>query len=400
MLERRWFPTSGVFKSAKLVFAGFSTVDWTAGDLGNDGARARVPVPTELALEANTRSPRQTVRGVGAEGDSTPSPIHRAARIFRGHPAIGYIVAFASVGLATAFQWLARDLYDGTPFLLIYPAVVVTTFVGGYRAGLLSALLAGLSQWYLFIPAYNWLGVLSYAIDATLCVLLIEYINRTLEKETEAKQHQTLLKNELHHRINNLFAVIQSVIRFSLPNNDAPVSPALFKDRLLVRLQAMLDANQYVGDSEGEVALLDLVRGSDLWPRQSSQNSRPTTLDAQSAVDPNFSLILYELVTNSFKYGALSTARGRVHIELLESQAGVVFNWTELHGPMVSAPPDDGSGDGFGSRILGPFARGFCSDVRIAYDPRGFRYGLRIPLQGRPKVARSAATEDIRAEVI
>jgi hypothetical protein len=261
MLERRWFPTSGVFKSAKLVFAGPSTVDWTAGDLGNDGARARVPVPTELALEANTRSPRQTVRGVGAEGDSTPSPIHRAARIFRGHPAIGYIVAFASVGLATAFQWLARDLYDGTPFLLIYPAVVVTTFVGGYRAGLLSALLAGLSQWYLFIPAYNWLGVLSYAIDATLCVLLIEYINRTLEKETEAKQHQTLLKNELHHRINNLFAVIQSVIRFSLPNNDAPVSPALFKDRLLVRLQAMLDANQYVGDSEGEVAVLDLVRG-------------------------------------------------------------------------------------------------------------------------------------------
>ena len=334
MLERRWFPTSEVFKSAKLFFAGPSTVDWTAGDLGNDGARARVPVPTELALEANTRSPRQTVRGVGAEGDSTPSPIHRAARIFRGHPAIGYIVAFASVGLATAFQRLARDLYDGTPFLLIYPAVVVTTFVGGYRAGLLSALLAGLSQWYLFIPAYNWLGVLSYAIDATLCVLMIEYINRTLEKETEAKQHQTLLKNELHHRINNLFAVIQSVIRFSLPNNDAPVSPALFKDRLLVRLQAMLDANQYVGDSEGEVALFDLVRGQIRGlDNQVRIHGRPH-LKLNPQLTQNFSLILYELVTNSLKYGALSTARGRVHIELLENQAGVVFDWTE--GPVFS----------------------------------------------------------------
>ena len=261
MLERRWFPTAGVFKSAKLVLAGSSTVNWAVGELGNHGARSRLPVAAELPVEANTRSPRQTARGICAEDVSAPSPIHRAARIFRGHPAIGYVVAFASVGLATAFQWLAHDLYDGTPFLLIYPAIVVTAFVGGYRAGLLSALFAGLSQWYLFIPVFNWLAVMSYAFDATLCVLLIEYINRTLEKETEAKQHQTLLKNELHHRINNLFAVIQSVIRFSLPNNAAPVSPALFKDRLLVRLQAMLDANQYVSDSKGEVALLDLVQG-------------------------------------------------------------------------------------------------------------------------------------------
>jgi two-component sensor histidine kinase len=229
---------------------------------------------------------------------------------------------------------------------------------------------------------------------------MIEYINRTLEKETEAKQHQTLLKNELHHRINNLFAVIQSVIRFSLPNNDAPVSPALFKDRLLVRLQAMLDANQYVGDSEGEVALFDLVRGQIRGlDNQVRIHGRPHLM-LNPQLTQNFSLILYELVTNSLKYGPLSTARGRVHIELLESQAGVVFDWTELHGPMVSAPPDDGSGDGFGSRILGPFARGFCSDVRIAYDPRGFRYALRIPLQGRPQAARSAATEGIRAEVI
>ena len=72
--------------------------------MNDDGARARVPVPTELALEANTRSPRQTVRGVGAEGDSTPSPIHRAAHIFRGHPVIGYIVAFASVGLGPCYS--------------------------------------------------------------------------------------------------------------------------------------------------------------------------------------------------------------------------------------------------------------------------------------------------------
>lgn len=326
-------------------------------------------------------SPRETTWGVRGGDVAAPSPILRAARIFRKHPAIGYLVAFASVGIATALQWFARDLYQSTPFLTVYPAVVLTALIGGYRAGLLSALLGGLSQWYLFIPEYNWLGVLTYAIDAILCVLLIEYINRSLEKETEAKQHQTLLKDELQHRIQNLFAAIQAVILFSLPNNDAPVSPALIKDRLFGRLRAMLDANQYVSDSKGGVALLDLVRsqirGLD---NQFRVHGRPHLM-LNPQLTQNFSLILYELVTNSLKHGALSTSNGRVYIKLLEVRTGVIFDWAEFHGPMVSAPRDDGSGDGFGSRILGAFARSFCSDVNIAFDSPGFRYGLQIPRQ-------------------
>jgi K+-sensing histidine kinase KdpD len=89
------------------------------------------------------------------EGVAVPTPIHRAARMFRGHPAIGYVVAFVSVDAATTLQWWASDFYQGAPFLTIYPAVVITAFVSGYPAGLLSAVLAGLSQWYFFIPQYH-----------------------------------------------------------------------------------------------------------------------------------------------------------------------------------------------------------------------------------------------------
>jgi len=380
MLERRGGPTTGVFKSAKRIPAALSTLSCADDDLADHDAGLQIPSTTHLR-SGDKIDGRRTAWNISAEGVAVPSPIHRAARIFRGNPAIGYVVAFASVGIATALQWLARDLYQGTPFLTIYPAVVLTAFVGGYRAGLLSALLAGLSQWYLFIPECNWLGVLSYSVDAVLCVLLIEYINRSLEKETEGKQHQTLLKDELRHRIQNLFAVIQAVIRFSLPDKGAPVSPALIKERLFGRLQAMFDANQYVGDSKGEVALVDLVRGQIRGlDNQVRIHGRP-----QMMLDPqltqNFSLILYELVTNSLKYGALSSSNGRVHIKLLETRTGVLFDWAEFHGPTVSAPLDDGSGDGFGSRILGPFARSFYSDVSIAYDAPGFRYGLQIPRQ-------------------
>lgn len=75
-----------------------------------------------------------------------PTPVHRIAQVFRRHRAIGYAVAVASIGIATAIQWLARGLYQETPFLTVYPAVVITAFVGGYGAGMFSAFLGGVSQ--------------------------------------------------------------------------------------------------------------------------------------------------------------------------------------------------------------------------------------------------------------
>ena len=306
-----------------------------------------------------------------------PTPVHRIAQVFRRHRAIGYAVAVASIGIATAIQWLARGLYQETPFLTVYPAVVITAFVGGYGAGMFSAFLGGVSQWYLFIPVLNWLGATTYAVDAIVCVLLIEYINRNLEKETEAKERQILLKQELHHRIGNFFAVIQAVIRLSLPKDNTPVSPALIKDRLLDRLQAMFDANRQVIEANDQVPLLDLI--------ERQIRGLQVTVDGRAhlALNPettqNVSLILHELITNSLKHGALSSSEGRIHLRLAEMPTGVVFDWTELNGAIVSEPLADKSEDGFGSTILGPFARSFCSDVNISYEPQGFHYRLQIP---------------------
>ncbi len=310
-----------------------------------------------------------------------PTPIHRVARVFRGHRAIGYVVAFVSVGLATALQWWASGFYQDAPFITIYPAVVITAFVGGYPAGLLSAVLAGLSQWYFFIPQFHWLAVLTYVIDAIVCVLLIEYVHRSLERETEAARHETLLREELQHRIQNLFAVIQAVVRFSLPSNEARVSAAAIKDGLLDRLQALVDATRHVGDAKGEVALIDLIHGQmRVFAERYTVHGRPqVTLNPQ--LTQNFALVLHELVTNSLKYGALSAADGSVQIKLQEVPTGVLFDWTETGGPAVSAPSADGSGGGFGSRILGPFARSFCADVAIAYEPTGLHYSLQLPRQ-------------------
>jgi two-component sensor histidine kinase len=382
MLARHRSAATRAFVSAKPALAG----EWPAGGgvrvrPGGHGAGG-VPGIAEIVGRRKTAAPHQATSTARAGGVAVPSFILRAVQIFRGHPAIGYATAIASIGIATVLQWLARDVYQGVPFLTIYPAIVLTAFVGGYRAGLLSALLAGLSQWCLFIPDYNVFAVVSFALDATLCVFLIEYINRSLENETQAKEHQALLKDELHHRMHNLFAVIQSVIRFSLPKDNAPVSLSVIEDRLFGRLQAMFDANSYVSDSIGNVALLDLIRGQIRGLDQRIVIRGRPHLMLCPKMTQNFSLIMHELVTNSLKYGALSASDGRVLINLKETPGGVTFDWNEVDGPPVKAPADEDD-CGFGSHILGRFARGFCTDVRISYAPSGFSYALRIPRDRR-----------------
>lgn len=307
--------------------------------------------------------------------------ILQVSKQLRQRQAIGYVAAFVSVALASLLQWAVPDGYGGAPFLTIYPAVILTTLIGGLGPGFVSAVLAGLSQWLWFIPTLHWFAVLTYVFDATVAVLLIVFINRTLDLlvagidlEKQAKQHQYLLATELHHRIQNLFTVIQAVIRFSLPG-EGTIDKSVIKQRLSDRLQAMSATNRAITDSMGDgVRLIDLIRSAirGFESRIEIAGSPGMVLGPQ--MTQNFSLILHELLTNALKYGALSVPQGRVSLRLDWSSWVLIFIWQEHGGPSV-APP---ASAGFGSRILGDFAKTFCENVQASYEPDGFRYSLQI----------------------
>jgi two-component sensor histidine kinase len=307
--------------------------------------------------------------------------ILQVAKGVRQYPILGYATAVGIVGLTTLIQWLASTQYAGAPFLTIYPAVILAALFGGRGPGFLAAVLAGASQWALFIPTLEWFAVATYAVDASMCVMLVDYINRTvdllranIDEEKQAKQHQYLLAKELHHRIQNLFTVMQGVIRFSLPG-DGIVREAPTRDRLMDRLQSMSVANRAITDSMGDgVRLLDLISGEIGGFESRVEISGGSGLVLGPQMTQDFSLILHELVTNALKYGALSVAKGRVGIRLDWVASVLTFAWQESGGPEVSEP----SSSGFGSRILGAFAKSFCRNVESKYEPGGFRYTLQI----------------------
>ncbi|HTV38885.1 MAG TPA: HWE histidine kinase domain-containing protein [Xanthobacteraceae bacterium] len=334
-------------------------------------------------------------------GAATVIRVLKVAKDLQQYPILGYTMAFVTIGLATLLQWLAKVQFDGSPFLTIYPAVIAATLIGGRWPGFLAAILAGVSQWCLFIPTLHWLAIASYAFDASVCVMLIDYINRTLDlllanidREKQAKQHQYLLAKELHHRIQNLFTVIQGVIRFSLSGEGA-IQKSVVRQELSDRLQSMSVANRAITDSMGDgVRLLDLVNNEirGFESQFEIAGGRGLVLGAQMTQD--LSLILHELVTNALKYGALTVPQGRVDIDLDWSASLLTFKWQERGGPLVTEPDRTG----FGRRILDTFAKSFCQKVDISYDPGGYRYTLQIrseQVRGLPPMPIASAARDV-----
>jgi two-component system, chemotaxis family, sensor kinase Cph1 len=93
-------------------------------------------------------------------------------------------------------------------------------------------------------------------------------------------------------------------------------------------------------------------------------------------------MAVHELVTNAAKYGALSTAKGRVEIAWGESGAGAErqlrLDWIERGGPPVEPPTRAGFGRTVLERTLA-FELG--GDVELRFAPQGVRCSAAIPIE-------------------
>lgn len=100
----------------------------------------------------------------------------RVCRRVRAHPVLGCATAVCFTIIAFFLQ-LTLD-YHGAPFLVVYPAFVLATLLGGLYAGLLVAAVDGAAQWLYFIPETTTAAVVTYALDVFLACLLLQLLNR------------------------------------------------------------------------------------------------------------------------------------------------------------------------------------------------------------------------------
>ncbi len=197
---------------------------------------------------------------------------------------------------------------------------------------------------------YRW--VVSRAIPSTSDPKTARWFGTLtdIDDRYRMSQERELLAGELAHRIKNIFSVITGLI--SLRARDNPEQRE-FGETLAANIRALARAQEFalpLNRQRGD-DLVDLLQAL-MAPYGSGEGdavqiSGHAIKFGRRAATP-LALVFHELATNSAKYGALSTAEGRIDIMVEGSNHHVTVTWQESNGPAAVKPTDKG----FGSRLI------------------------------------------------
>lgn len=210
---------------------------------------------------------------------------------------------------------------------------------------------------------------------------------RNEERLRRSLEEQEMVAKEMSHRLKNVFAMADGMIRVSAKN---AATPADMAQALSGRLHALAKAHALVrgkvSDIGSEPSATDLGA---LIHAIVKAHGPPDDADSPFAVEGTaiacgdhathgIALIVHELATNAAKYGALSDKAGRVTIRWELEDAQLVLTWTETGGPAVLSPPDH---SGFGTTLAARTLTGqFRGSIERDWRPEGLAVVMRLSL--------------------
>lgn len=208
--------------------------------------------------------------------------------------------------------------------------------------------------------------------DANGRVIGASKIARDITLQHQLAEQQRLLLSEMRHRVSNAYAIAGALI--SLAARQAESAEQLSSE-MRCRLNAIASLNSIAvngtcGNKPEGMPLSDLVC-TILKPFSKGVSVRlalPDIRVCSDAITP-LTLVLFELATNSLKYGGLSPEGGGMKLNASITEERLIFRWKEAG---ISAA---GSGDiereGFGTSLCqqtvsatlgGSFSRVFAAD--------------------------------------
>ena len=192
-------------------------------------------------------------------------------------------------------------------------------------------------------------------------------------------QRQELIMAELDHRVKNILATIQSLVRFSSKSADSLASYTQALEKRLVsmaRAHDLLTSSRWTGASLHRLIMEELSAFCPPGSTTLQLSGDDVALTPATAL--SLSLLLHELATNAAKYGCLSVPGGQlsIHNERVESDT-IRIQWIERNGPPVMTP----SRRGFGRLLL---EKVFANDVSgggvsLAFEKAGVRCLIDLP---------------------
>jgi two-component sensor histidine kinase len=193
----------------------------------------------------------------------------------------------------------------------------------------------------------------------------------------KALEEQEILAKEMGHRIKNLFAITDSMIRMAARGTQTKEEMAA---ALIGRIHALSDAHGLVRESFGltlvskRVELDELIRAI-LRPYRAPTLAGGEVRLGEHATN-SIALVLHELATNAAKYGALSVDEGAVDIAWRVEDANLHLVWRETGGPAGEPPAQKGFGStlvertilGYGGTLAHDWSDGLTVRIAIPMD--------------------------------
>ncbi|HTK35069.1 MAG TPA: HWE histidine kinase domain-containing protein [Caulobacteraceae bacterium] len=224
--------------------------------------------------------------------------------------------------------------------------------------------------------------------DLASVVGIAVHMQRAQEKLHRALEEQETLTQEMSHRVKNLFAVTDGMIRMTARKASSKDEMA---EMLSGRLHALANAHALVSRNLREIghapsaSNMGAVIEAVVLPHQPQAGHSeprvvihgPTVRCGDHALN-GMALVFHELATNAAKYGALAVETGSVRVEWRKEGEGLLLVWSEAGGPPIARAPE---ANGFGSTLVRKTVIGQLGGT-LDYDwkPDGLTVTMGIPL--------------------
>jgi len=198
-----------------------------------------------------------------------------------------------------------------------------------------------------------------------------------IDARKKADELQSVLNQELSHRLKNQLALVQGIVTQSLRKATDLVTA---RDSIVQRLGVLAQAHDLVVSGLAKKADLKGIIEATVHLHEDRNSDRFSLSGPDLEVGPraalSLSLVLHELATNAVKYGALSANGGEVKIEwaLTDRDETFKLQWSEHNGPTVVQP----AAPGFGTRLIQSGIAGQSSKVTIDFAPTGLVCTLEV----------------------
>ena len=254
-------------------------------------------------------------------------------------PAVGYAWSTLIVAAAVTFRiGVERWVPIGYPYIGFTPALTLSCFLFGRRAGIYAAILSGLIAWYRFIPPAFMpkfttgaaISLCGYTVVAAINITIIHWLQRTnarLAEERErtrrlAENRETLFR-ELQHRVSNNIQMVASLLSLQKREVADPAARDAL-DEAARRLGTIGRLHRQLHDPQGGFLglgpFLEQICHDVLDSAAHDGVTCSVDVDRALVLDPDraipVALIVVEAVSNAIEHGFAGRHGGEIRVKL------------------------------------------------------------------------------------